>query len=249
MFKSINGINVYYDFAGSGKPVVLLHGWGGQAESFKSVFYNLSRAYSVYVLDLPGFGKSDNPPEPWAIKNYAQFIIDFMNLIGLERASLIGHSFGGRISIMLAANSPERVDKLILVDSAGIRLKGFKYYYRRSLAKVGKFSVRLFGKSGEKLKIMLYHLAGSKDYLTAGEMRETFIKVVSEDLRYLLPKINAPTLIIWGEDDIETSLKQARIIKNGINKSILFVLKEAGHFSYIDQFWKFYFRVSDFLRE
>lgn len=247
MYSSINGLKIYYEVAGSGKPIVLLHGWGGQVESFKPVFAHLAKTYKVCALDLPGFGRSEMPPESWNVGSYTLFLTSFLESVGIDKASIVAHSFGGRIAIMLAATFPEKVEKLILVDSAGIRLKGIKYYRRVFLAKTGRFLFHLFGKKGEKAKQILYRFAGSKDYLEAGKMRGTLVKVVSEDLRSILPKIVAPTLLVWGEHDTETPLVHGKIMQKAIKDSGLVVLKKAGHFSYLDQFSQFCLILSNFL--
>lgn len=250
MFIEINKLRVFYEVGGEGKAVVLLHGWGGQAASFKPVFNYLSRSHQVYALDLPGFGSSDLPPHPWGSDDYALFVSTFFTKLGIDRASLIGHSFGGRIGIALAANFPEKVDKLILVDSAGIRpRRRAKYYLRVSIAKTARFlfSPRLFGRYGERAKNAIYAVVGSKDYHEANEMRPTLVKVVNEDLRGLLPKIKAPTLLVWGEKDTATPISHAKIMEKEISDAGLVILPEAGHFSYLDKFPQFCRIVSSFL--
>ncbi|MEW5768281.1 MAG: alpha/beta hydrolase [bacterium] len=250
MFIKIDDLRVFYEVGGEGEAVVLLHGWGGQAASFKPVFNYLVRSHQVYALDLPGFGSSDLPPQPWGSDDYALFVSTFFAKLGIGKTSLIGHSFGGRIAIVLAANFPERVDKLILVDSAGIRpRRTVKYYIRVSIAKIAKFlfSPRLFGIYGEKARKAIYQVVGSKDYQEANEMRPTLVKIVNEDLRGLLPQINAPTLLVWGEKDTATPVSHAKIMEREINDAGLVILPEAGHFSYLDKFPQFCRIVSSFL--
>jgi len=169
--------------------------------------------------------------------------------LGIVKADLIGHSFGGRIIISLAANFPEKVGKLILVDSAGIRPKRTARYYLRALmAKTGKrlSSLPLFGKG---LKDVIYSRIGSKDYREAGNMRGTMVKVVNEDLTPLLAKIKAPTLLIWGEEDKETPISHARIMERQIEDAGLVILKGAGHFSYLDNLAQFCLIAANFLGE
>ena len=153
---------------------------------------------------MPGFGKSQLPPTAWDTSDYAQFVTAFLEKFDIPKVHLIGHSFGGRISIIISAEHPEKVDKLILVDSAGIKpRRTVKYYLRVGVAKVGK-SIRRCGKYGVLVANAMSARVGSKDYQDAGDMRATLVKVVNQDLRALLPRITASTLLIWGEDDKDT---------------------------------------------
>ena len=244
----INGLKTSYQVAGEGDVVFLLHGWGGEAASFQPVFDWLAQSHKVYALDLPGFGQSQIPPTAWNTSDYAQFVIAFLEKSGIPKAHFIGHSFGGRISIIVSAEYPEKVDKLILVDSAGIKPpRAARYYLRVGLAKIGKL-LRRCGKYGTFVADAMSARAGSKDYQNAGDMRATLVKVVNQDLRAFLPRITAPTLLIWGEDDNDTPVAFGQIMEKEIPDAGLVVLKEAGHFSYLDQFPQFRRIVASFLK-
>ena len=244
----INNLNISYQAAGEGDVILLLHGWGGEAASFQPVFQWLAQSHKVYALDLPGFGKSQMPSTAWDTFDYARFVTAFLEKFCIPKAHLIGHSFGGRISIILSAEHPEKVGKLILVDSAGIKpSRTTKYYLRVGMAKVGKL-LRRCGKSGVRLANTMAARAGSKDYQEAGEMRATLVKVVNQDLRSLLPQISASTLLIWGENDQDTPVSFGKIMEKKIPDAGLVVLKDAGHFSYLDQFPQFCRIVASFLK-
>lgn len=243
----LNSLKISYQIAGEGDVVLLLHGWGGEAASFQPVFDWLAQSHKVYALDLPGFGKSQIPPTAWNTSDYAQFVIAFLEKFRIPKAHFIGHSFGGRISIIISAEYPEKVDKLILVDSAGIKpRRTIKYQLRVGLAKIGKL-LRRCGKYGVLVADAMSTRAGSKDYQNAGDMRGTLVKVVNQDLRSLLPRITASTLLIWGEDDKDTPVSFGQIMEKEIPDAGLVVLKEAGHFSYLDQFPQFCRIVASFL--
>lgn len=250
MFIKLQGLKIFYEFMGEGNTVVLLHGWGGEAASLKPVFDSMSKKYKVYAFNFPGFGKSELPPEPWGTEDYGKFVVNFFKTVGIKRANIIAHSFGGRVAIWLAANSPEVVNKLVLVDSAGVKpRRSLKYFIKISIAKAAKRILLLpvFGKYGQSLLNNLYKIVGSKDYQQQiGIMRATLVKVVNEDLRGLLPKIMAPTLLIWGENDKDVPLYYAKIMEKEIKDVGLVVLKGAGHFSYLDRFSDFYLIVSEF---
>lgn len=244
----INNLNISYQVAGAGDVVLLLHGWGGEAASFQPVFDWLAQFHKVYALDLPGFGKSQMPPTAWNTSDYAQCIIAFLERFCIPKAHFIGHSFGGRIAIIVSAEYPEKVDKLILVDSAGIKpRRTAKYHLRVGLAKIGKL-LRRCGKYGALVADAMSARAGSKDYQNAGAMRATLVKVVNQDLRPLLPRITASTLLIWGENDKDTPISFGQIMEKEIPDAGLVVLKEAGHFSYLDKFPQFCRIVASFLK-
>ncbi|MFQ5686938.1 MAG: alpha/beta fold hydrolase [Candidatus Scalindua sp.] len=251
MILELEGVRVFYRCAGKGDSVILMHGWGGSAESFKPVFDYLSKSYKVYAFDFPGFGKSSIPTKVWGKEEYGKFFMNFLKSAGIERTNIIAHSFGGRIAIWLAANYPEKVNKLILINSAGIKPgRTLKYHIKVAIAKTGKklFAFSIFRKYRERLLNNLYSLIGSKDYQQqTGIMRSTLVKVVNEDLRGLLPKIIAPTLLIWGENDRDVPLSSAKIMESEINDAGLVVFKDAGHFSYLDKFSDFCVIVTRFL--
>ena len=130
-------------------PIVVLHGWGAHIESVAPILTALEGASELIALDLPGFGESDAPEQAWDVDSYARFMIYFLDELGVERAHLVGHSHGGRVSIALAADEPERVGRLLLVDSAGLRPKrGWRYRRRVAVAKLGRLVARIGGAPG-----------------------------------------------------------------------------------------------------
>jgi pimeloyl-ACP methyl ester carboxylesterase len=246
-FIEINNLKIAYQVEGAGKTVVLLHGWGAEANTFKSVFNWLSDSHQVFALDLPGFGLSEIPQTAWDATDYAKFLSTFFYKLSINKAHLIGHSYGGRISIVMAAEEPEKVDKLILVDSAGIiPTRTAKYYLKISLAKFGRL-MRRCGTFGNNLADVIAQSIGSKDYKEAGPMRATMVKSVNQNLRPLLPKIQASTLLIWGENDLDTPISFGEIMEEEIPNAGLVILKDAGHYSYLDQFPQFCQIVGNFL--
>jgi pimeloyl-ACP methyl ester carboxylesterase len=249
MLLNVDGIKVNYKKQGSGKRVILLHGWGGEADSFLPVFNYLSLNYEVYAIDFPGFGRSESPPEPWDVTDYNNMLHKFFDLLQIDKAMIIGHSFGGRVAILFSATNPSYVEKLVLVDSAGIIPKRtLKYYirvYKFKLMK--KIFISLFTKGSKEERLeKFYDKYGSTDYKQAGSLRETLVKVVNQNLREYLRKIKAPTLLVWGEDDKDTPLYFGKIMEKEIPDAGLVVFKEAGHFSYLDKINDFNIIVSNF---
>lgn len=237
----VAGLHTRYLVAGSGPPVLVLHGWAANIEAVYPIVTGLSPVATVYALDLPGFGETDPPTEqPWGVAEYQAFVAAFMDAIGIGRTAIVGHSNGARIAIRMAATEPGRVERLILVDAAGIRPKRTLRYYRRvAMAKVGKHAARLLGRPGERLREVLVGRAASADYLAAGEMRPTLVKLVNTDLREHLPSIKAPTLLVWGADDADTPIADGELMERLIPDAGLVVFESAGHYSYLDQTARF----------
>lgn len=250
MIVNIDGLNINYEVSGEGEMVFLLHGWGGQIASFKPVFNYLSKNFKVYAIDFPGFGESQIPNENWGVEEYSNLLIKLFNYLKIPKANIIAHSFGGRVSIVFASDYPEKVNKLILVNSGGlISKRKIKYFIKVYGFKLMKRLYLLFIPK-EKHKVALeklYMKFGSQDYKTAGSLRKIFTKVVNQNLINYLPKIKAPTLLVWGEEDQETPLCFGETMNKHIRDSGLVVLKNAGHFSYLDRFNDFCIIVMNFL--
>ena len=224
------------DRPGGDLPIVVLHGWGAHIEAVAPILSALDGAADLIALDLPGFGESDPPPEAWDADDYARFVLAFLDELEVPRAHLIGHSHGGRVSIAIAADHPERMGRLMLVDAAGIPPKrGWRYRRRVAVAKFGRVVAKLGGTPGRRLQQRLRARVASRDYLEASEaMRGTFRAVVAGDLSDRLPRIGAPTLLVWGERDEDTPLWMAQRMEELIPDAGLVVLEGAGHYSYAD---------------
>jgi pimeloyl-ACP methyl ester carboxylesterase len=249
-YLNIDGINIRYKTAGAGEQVLLLHGWGGSIESLGVVFDDLATHYMVFALDFPGHGESGLPPTAWGVLDYAESVLHLMNALHLRRPHILAHSHGGRVTLKLASAYPDRVGKLILVNSAGVRPpRPPTYYGRVLLAKLGKALARYGGRWGNTVRDRIYRAVASSDYANAGPLRDTFVKLVHEDLTPLLPSVKAPTLLIWGADDKDTPVSCARVMERLIPDARLVILQNAGHFSYLDQYGKFRLVVSRFLRD
>jgi pimeloyl-ACP methyl ester carboxylesterase len=230
----VNSISLTYKLAGEGRPLLILHGWGSSSDAWVEVQEKLApQGYRVCVPDLPGFGKSDLPPSPWEVSDYARFVASFAHRLGMERFFVVGHSFGGRIGIRLATLHSERMLGLVLCASAGIKpRRSLKHLTFLALAKGGHalLSLPLLSRLHAPTRKGLYLLAGERDYYRAqGVMRETMKKVIEEDLRPDLGKIAMPTLIVWGDRDRVTPLSDAHIMKKEIPNATLEIVEGAGH--------------------
>jgi pimeloyl-ACP methyl ester carboxylesterase len=234
---------------GRGKPLLLLHGWGTSLDTFDGMMEDLKKQFAITAFDFPGHGGSDMPPATWSVDDFVGLTLDVMAQLGIERTSVLGHSFGGRVAIKLAAGHPKTVDRLILVDSAGVpppqtakrRLKRFASRFANTVGRAGR--------PGQAVRRKIVARIASPDYLNAGPIRATFLAIVREDLRPALPKIKAPTLLIWGESDDDTTLTDARTMEKLIPGARLLVIKNAGHFSYLDQYGRFRLAIIPFLND
>lgn len=220
------------------KNIILLHGWGSNIKSFKYTIEALKNRYNIYALDMPGFGDSDMVPYPYNVIDYANIVNDFIIQKNISDPILIGHSFGGRIIIKLVGFMNIKAKKIVLVDSAGIKPKRtIIYIFKLYLYKLLKQFKYIFGK---RYLTFIRNIFGSKDYNMVGDvLKKTLINVVNEDLKEELRNIKIPTLIIWGEDDKTTPLKDAKIMNDLISDSGLVIFKNAGHYSYIDKHYEF----------
>jgi len=220
---------------GAGPPVVVLHGWGGRIESMAPAVRCLEGDFRVVALDLPGFGDSPVPRGAWGTADYAAYIRDVLAELGVTRAGFVGHSFGAKTSLYLAATQPDVVAKLVAVGSSGLRMPpSFKARLRRAAARAARTAGRLGG-PGRWLKDRAYRRLASDDYRNAGPLRPTLVKVVNEDLASLLPAIKAPTLLIWGGKDDAVPLAHARRMESLIPDAGLVVFESVGHFAYLDE--------------
>lgn len=234
---TVNGLPVRYAEAGTGTPIVLLHGWGGQIASWGLVPATLAEDFRAIALDLPGFGETPIPDRPWDPYDYAELVAGFLRQLGVESPILVGHSHGGRVSIALAARQPELVGRLVLVDSAGIVPRRTASYYTRVYGFKAARAVLSLPVLSRWREPLLRIISGSSDYQSAGSpiLRATLVKCVNTDLRGVLPKIKASTLLIWGSADDATPLADGQLMEKLIPDAGLVVFEGSGHFSYLDR--------------
>jgi pimeloyl-ACP methyl ester carboxylesterase len=236
----INGIRTAQAITGEGKPVMMLHGWGSHLGLMWPLAERLaSLGYRIYIPDLPGFGQSAPPPAAWSVHDYTAFAVAYLNHHELDKVHLVGHSFGGRLGLLLGAEYPERIVKMVLADSAGVRsrptlnsqIRQSAYKLMRNIlytAKLNNFANRLSAWYVDRY--------GSPDYKAAqGVMRETFVKVVNEDLLAYAARVKPPTLLLWGDQDDDTPLWQGKLLEQTIPDAGLVVFEGAGHYSYLDR--------------
>lgn len=252
---TLKGIRIHYNDSGNpeGSPVILLHGWGCNFNTVKSIASCLEDGMRVLSLDLPGHGKSEEPGDVWGSYDFASLILNFIHELNLEKPSLIGHSFGGRTSIALSGKNPDLFNKIVLVDSAGITPKrSLAYYYKiYSYKFIKKFALLLLGNEKGKSFVENKLLKkGSSDYQAASpKMRAIMSKSINEDLKNVMPEIKSPTLLIWGENDTATPLQDAKIMEKLIPDAGLVSFPNCGHYSFLDNPLGFRSVIREFFKQ
>lgn len=241
MIKKIEDIPVNYIDVGEGEIVLLLHGWGANITLYQGIIDTLKQGRRVIAPDMPGFGKTPEPPVPWCVDDYVDFVLKFIASFQIQRLSVVVHSFGGRVFFKMNAKEelPFTVERAVLIDSAGIlpkktwRQKASLRCYKLGRAFMSTKAMHfLYPDAVENMR----RKRGSSDYNNATPlMRATLVKVVNEDLEPLIHLVTCPTLLIWGDLDTATPIEDARRMEELIADVGLVVCEGAGHFSYAEQ--------------
>lgn len=246
----IKGLEFHYTVTGSGSPIILMHGWGCNCTTLASIEKVAQEYHTVYNVDFPGFGQSQEPDVVWGVEDYTQLMEEFVKIENIENPVLLGHSFGGRVGILFASRN--KTNKLILVDAAGVKPKrSMKYYFKVYTYKLGKKLMPLiYGKKKAQQRIEeMRAKRGSSDYNNASEMmRRILSKVVNEDLKSVMPSIKCPTLLIWGENDTATPLNDAKTMEKLIPDAGLVSFPACGHYSFLDNPFQFAAVLKSFLK-
>ncbi len=230
------------------QTAIFLHGWRANAMIWIPVIKLLQgQGFNTYRIDLPGFGRSQTPRAAWHVSDYSNAVYEFIKKLELKDVTVIGHSFGGRVGIKLAAEHPDCLAKLVLVDSSGLRLDPYK---RRVITRIAKLLKPAFALPFLKtLRPKIYYMLGAEDYLATPELKSTFINIIEEDLGKWLPKIKHKTLLVWGGLDKEVPLRVGQIMQQKIPNSSMVVFPKAGHFCFMDEPQEFVNTLIKFIRD
>lgn len=236
---------IAYEVTGTGKALLILHGWGSSRRAMMPVARSLEHLRSCYVLDLPGFGDSDEPAEPWGIDDYADAVMAFIEKLPDDHIDVLVHSFGGRILLKLLNREKAAgiIEKVLITGGAGMKpRRSMQYYLRVYTAKTLKAPFQLLpGNLRDRglnwlRTTSLWKKLGSSDYSTlSGVMRGTFVRSVNEHLESCLPGIRHETLLLWGRNDDATPLYQAERMEKGMREAALVVIEDAGHYAFLDK--------------
>jgi len=237
----INNLNINYIKKGNGKAVLILPGWGTTVNTYMPIINSMSTYSTVYCLDMPGFGESEEPNTSWNLDNYVTLVINFIKNQNIQEVDLIGHSNGGRIIIKLMSqkNLNFKVHKIILIGSAGI-------VHKKDLSQNLKIKISKFCKKILELKPIkaicpnliskLKNSFGSEDYRNASPvMKKILVQLIDQDLRELLPNINVPTLLIWGVNDTATPICDGEIMEKLIPDAGLIKVENCSHYVFLER--------------
>lgn len=241
----IDGINISYIEEGSGKPIVMLHGWGRDASDFTTLIDFLPNSYRKIAVDLPGHGQSDEPIGDLSLDGINQVILNMFSALGIEDPILICHSYGARLAIKLAYNK-EITNKIVITGGAGIEIKDMNYKIKVAHYKFMKFlASTIFYK---QYKRDLIAGSGSVDYRNASDtMKGVMSKAVTEDLSDLLSYIDNQVLLYWGEADEATPLWHGEMMHRAMKNSYFVSYPNLTHFAFLENYADFNSYVNKFI--
>lgn len=215
-------------------PIVVLHGWGLSAIIFEPLVAELRRAhFQVLAPDFPGFDSLHIPIKPLTLADYADFLDSYLRKHHIEKPTLIGHSFGGRVALKYQYVYPTNISALILTGAPGFTpVSRKKLAIFITIAKIGGtlLSLPILYRLKDRVRLWYYYVVGARDYYRAeGVMRETFKRIVQEELVTSMEKVRVPTLLVWGESDVIVPVSVAERMKKVIRGAKLLVLPQEGH--------------------
>ena len=243
MTKKVNLTDINYIQYGNdkGKDIVLLHGWGQNIEMMKPLGDLLADNYHITIIDLPGFGKSKEPATILDVGDYTEIVHDLLESLKVVKPTLIGHSFGGRISIRYGASYD--VEKLVLCGAPCVKTKKELTLKEKMLKSVKKLP------GMEKLADIAKNYIGSTDYKNASPMmRDILVKVVGEDLSEYAKKIKVPVILIWGEYDEAVPLEEGRMLEKLLSDGAMIVLP-GTHYAYLENLYQVGAIINKFMED
>lgn len=243
MTKKVNLTDINYIQYGNDKEkdIVLLHGWGQNIEMMKPLGDLLADNYHITIIDLPGFGKSKEPATILDVGDYTEIVHDLLESLKVVKPTLIGHSFGGRISIRYGASYD--VEKLVLCGAPCVKTKKELTLKEKMLKSVKKLP------GMEKLADIAKNYIGSTDYKNASPMmRDILVKVVGEDLSEYAKKIKVPVILIWGEYDEAVPLEEGRMLEKLLSDGAMIVLP-GTHYAYLENLYQVGAIINKFMEE
>jgi len=237
MLYKNNNFSFYYEKYGDNpKTILILPGWGYTRETFRGIIQQFQKDYTIYIVDYPYFGNSPIPNKELTIYDYAETFYNFISELGIINPIIMAHSFGGRITSLLIGKYNLKIDKIILIDVAGIkRRKKLNVYLKEKIYKLLKRLIKILPKKRQLImqKKLLQKFA-SEDYMNLPIiMKKTFQNIIKVNLKKYYKKIPSETLILWGEKDIDTPLKDAKLLNKIIKNSELIIFKNTTHYSYL----------------
>ena len=257
-YLKVGGNSVRYSDAGSGEPVLLIHGLGGSIESWTNNAGELAKSLQVIAVDLPGFGLSDKPKMSYTIKFYRDFIIQFLKLLQLKKASIVGSSLGGHIAAEVAISRPDLAKRLVMISPPGALPRSFegtpalvRYAKVINAQSVQQVKQALFAVDGKPVDDSYAQIVYQK--MTMPGARQAFLSALvgsarAPRLNNRLSRIKAPALLLWGKEDIMIPVRFAEPFVKMKNCRIV-LLERCGHRPHVDRPALFNKLVADFSAE
>lgn len=238
----IEGLKInYLDYGNpKGKAIVLLHGWGQNIQMMQMLGEPFKKDYRIIILDFPGFGLSAEPKEVMDVGDYTTLVEKFLNKLKVKNPILIGHSFGGRVSVKYA--SKNEVDKVVLLSPAlrGHDKKGLKTKVLKTLKKVPVI---------KNLEGWAKNHIGSRDYKAASPiMKQVLVKTVNEDLSSDAKKITAPVILIYGDLDSEVPTEDTKEYERLIPDCGLILYEGCTHYAYLERLQQTINIINNFIK-
>ncbi|MDR0821931.1 MAG: alpha/beta hydrolase [Oscillospiraceae bacterium] len=241
----IDNIPVNYIKEGAGTPLLLLHGWGCNTETYRPLINNLKQKRTVYALDFPGFGKTPEPPHAFCVGDYAALTIKFCKLLGIETPDIFAHSMGCRVFLMMNA-AGFAANKVVITGGAGIKHTSDRLSLRTRVYKLASSLLKTL--HAEKSLERLRRHFGSEDYRNGTpKMRETLVKIVNEDLTPFISLVKNDTLLVWGSLDTAAPLADGERMAHFMPNSGLAVMDGCGHYAFLERTDWFISIVDNFL--
>ena len=227
----INDVNVnYIDYGNKeGCPIVLLHGWGQNIQMMQGIGDNFQKTNRIIIIDLPGFGKSEEPKYAWSLDEYVLFLEQFLNKLEVSNPIVIGHSFGGKIGLLYS--SKNKVSKLVCLASP------FKQNIKKDSMKTKLLKTAKKIPVLNKLEGFAKKHIGSTDYRNSSDMmRQIMVNHVNYDITDKVKKIKCPTLLIWGTMDQAVDIMDAYELEKLIDNCGLVTYEGCTHYAYLERF-------------
>ncbi len=267
-YMPIRDFKVCYVEEGEGRTLLILPGLSLGAHNWRFNWRRYAEKFHVVLLDFPGYGKSDAPDAEYSIDFFKDVVLEFMRKKGIERAALLGHSLGGQVGIVLAAEHPEKVDALILETATGVRPRFgvFEDWAIRLYITADRFAFLPEQKLREYTEMNFYAPVPAQEELVEYQLsyrahygdtalfkarNEAFtrgaVHIILTDVRPQVPKIQAPTLVMWGRNDRLDNVSNAYWLYRMIPKAQLYIIESCGHMPHLEKPALYDFAVTRFL--
>lgn len=259
MMTDVLGIPSHYEkYGDAGEEILLLHGWGVTLEAcIAPLAKALQTNCRVTALEFPAHGASGKPAQTWGVPEYAAWVKAMMETLRLAPQTVVAHSFGGRVAIVLATHYPQLVTRMVLTGAAGLiapktaaqEAEGRRYQRQKQQLEMLK-ALPLIGRFARAAQERLRDKRSSPDYKALDEeMKKTFVRIITQDLQPMLTEIHQPTLLIWGDQDEETPLWMGKTMAEEIKDAALIIFEGRGHFAYLEEIPRFARIVQAFITE